>query len=295
MSTLREKRQRFSVDDDLCLLREVTAQNPIKEAKAWSTVQENIEKTVGKKFSIRTLKDHLQLLLEVYLKKDMVSQKKSGVEEIFSERDNLLQEISDLCKEFKKSRRPKVNKLEQIVNLRKQVRDEQALLFSTELQEENSVNKTEEFSFVAEVPIVQMHEEAVEMEITQDIQENINNGNEQNGNLLDQVEETPSVSARKILMPKRKRYNKSRPLRQNAIQYLSEKNDRELQLKLKELKLQERKVRLEERRLEFEIEEQRKRADSENSRMQLALDQQQNIHDLIKNQQKIIEALISRL
>jgi hypothetical protein len=221
--------------------------------------------------------------------------KKSGVEEIFSERDNLLQEISDLCKEFKKSRRPKVNKVEQIVNLGKQVRDEQALLFSTELQEENSVNKNEQFSFVAEVPIVQMHEEAVEMEITQDRQENINIGNEQNGNLLDQVEETPSVSARKILMPKRKRYNKSRPLRQNAMQYLSEKNGRELQLKLTELELQERKVRLEERRLEFEIEEQRKRADLENSRMQLALDQQQNKHDLIKNQQKIIEALISRL
>jgi hypothetical protein len=131
MSTLREKRQRFSADDDLCLLREVTAQNPIKEAKAWSTVQENIEKTVGKKFSMRTLKDHLQLLLEIYLKKDMVSQKKSGVEEIFSERDNLLQEISDLCKEFKKSRRPKVNKVEQIVNLGKQVRDEQALHYPT--------------------------------------------------------------------------------------------------------------------------------------------------------------------
>jgi hypothetical protein len=143
--------------------------------------------------------------------------------------------------------------------LGKQVRDEQALLFSTELQEENSVNKTEQFSFVAEVPIVQMHEEAVEMEITQDTQENINIGNEQNGNLLDQVEETPSpsVSASKILMPKRKRYNKSRPVRQNAMQYLSEKNDRELQLKLKELELQERKVRLQEKRLEFEIEEPR--------------------------------------
>ncbi|KAH0814795.1 hypothetical protein GEV33_007996 [Tenebrio molitor] len=87
-----------------------------------------------------------------------------------------------------------------------------------------------------------MHEEAVEMEITQDTQENINIGNEQNGNRLDQVEETPSVSARKILMPKRKRYNKSRPLRQNAMQYLSEKNYRELKLKLKELELQERKV-----------------------------------------------------
>jgi hypothetical protein len=116
MSTLREKRLRFTSNDDLCLLREVTAQNPIKEAKAWSTVQENIEKTMGKKFSIRTLKDHLQLLSEIYLKKDMVSQKKSGVEEIFSERDNLLQEISDLCKEFKKPRRTKINKVEQIVN-----------------------------------------------------------------------------------------------------------------------------------------------------------------------------------
>jgi hypothetical protein len=72
-------------------------------------------------------------------------------------------------------------------------------------------------------------------------------------------------------MPKRKKCNKSRPLRQNAMQYLVEKNDRELQLKLKELDLQERKVRLEERRLDFEIERQRKRADLENSQMQLAL------------------------
>jgi hypothetical protein len=118
-----------------------------------STVHRSREyrKNSGEKFFHKNFKRLLTSTCRNLPEKGHGFSKKVGSREIFSERDNLLQEISDLCKEFKKSRRSKINKVQQIVNLGKQVRDEQVLLFSSELQAENSVKKTEQFFLVAEV------------------------------------------------------------------------------------------------------------------------------------------------
>lgn len=70
------KRLRFSSDDDLALLREFISHNPLDDAEKWVNIQTNIYQITGKKFSIRTLKDHLFLILEIWLKKDTDNQKK---------------------------------------------------------------------------------------------------------------------------------------------------------------------------------------------------------------------------
>lgn len=64
------KRLRFTSDDDLALLREFIWQKPLEEPEKWGIVQKNVFDISGKKFSIRTLKDHLFLILETWLLKD---------------------------------------------------------------------------------------------------------------------------------------------------------------------------------------------------------------------------------
>lgn len=65
---MTSKRLRFSSDDDLCLLREVVGQNPLATPENWTMVQNNIRSSSGKEFSVRTLKDHLLLLLTMWKK-----------------------------------------------------------------------------------------------------------------------------------------------------------------------------------------------------------------------------------
>ncbi|XP_044746591.1 uncharacterized protein LOC123308108 [Coccinella septempunctata] len=125
-SALTPKRLRFSSDDDLALLREFLNNNPLKDAEKWETIQKNVFEITGKNFKVRTLKDHVFLLLKMWKQKDTKSQKSSGVEEVYSERDQLLQEIADICRESEallaKRKRP-LPKEKQIAELGKKARD----------------------------------------------------------------------------------------------------------------------------------------------------------------------------
>nr|CAH7719066.1 unnamed protein product [Callosobruchus chinensis]CAI5850227.1 unnamed protein product [Callosobruchus analis]CAH7726433.1 unnamed protein product [Callosobruchus chinensis]CAH7740987.1 unnamed protein product [Callosobruchus chinensis]CAH7751189.1 unnamed protein product [Callosobruchus chinensis] len=61
------KRQRFSDLEDLLLLREVLSLNPFEDPDLWLTVQQHISSTTGKLFSVRTLKEHLDLLVKLWI------------------------------------------------------------------------------------------------------------------------------------------------------------------------------------------------------------------------------------
>lgn len=73
MTVPEPKRLRFTSEDDLCLLREVVGHNPLEHPENWTIVQKNIKTSTGKDFAIRTLKDHMMLLISLW-------KKKSGVE-----------------------------------------------------------------------------------------------------------------------------------------------------------------------------------------------------------------------
>lgn len=64
-----KKRLRFSEEDDLNLLREVAGQNPFENPTIWGSIQESIFVLSQKDFSIKTLKDHLDLLIKAWLEK----------------------------------------------------------------------------------------------------------------------------------------------------------------------------------------------------------------------------------
>lgn len=64
----KTSRLRFTYEDDVILLREFVSVNPIKDLQGWEVIQAHIRISTGKNFLIRTLKQHLMLLLELFLK-----------------------------------------------------------------------------------------------------------------------------------------------------------------------------------------------------------------------------------
>lgn len=62
-------RLRFKEQDDLALLREVVSLNPLQDPHLWIMVQEHLVIISGKKFSLKTLRDHLLLLIQQWLDK----------------------------------------------------------------------------------------------------------------------------------------------------------------------------------------------------------------------------------
>lgn len=73
MEREKSKRLRFSYDDDIFLLREIIAHNPLRNPAGWEIIQGDMETSLGKKFLIKTLKQHLQRLLELWANKDNIT------------------------------------------------------------------------------------------------------------------------------------------------------------------------------------------------------------------------------
>ncbi|CAN7944502.1 unnamed protein product [Ixodes pacificus] len=90
-------RLRFTVDEDLCLLRDVRAVNPFGSPEGWTLVYTNLPVALTRVFTIRAIRDRVDLLLGYLRQQDTANLQKSGTEEQYAEKDRLLQEISDLA------------------------------------------------------------------------------------------------------------------------------------------------------------------------------------------------------
>ncbi|XP_070392947.1 uncharacterized protein [Dermacentor albipictus] len=94
----RRPRKRFRIDEDLCLLREVAAADPYQNPAAWEEILRNLMLAVMREFTIRAIKERVDLLVGYFRQQDNVNLRRSGTEEQYGEREQLLQEISDLMK-----------------------------------------------------------------------------------------------------------------------------------------------------------------------------------------------------
>ncbi|KYN04997.1 hypothetical protein ALC62_04111 [Cyphomyrmex costatus] len=99
----KPERLRFTILDDLILLREVSRQNPYEEGDRWKTVAERVVNATQKNFSLRCVKEHVDHLLKIWAREGRAYLKKSGTEEQYNEKEGLLQQIQDLQKEFRRS------------------------------------------------------------------------------------------------------------------------------------------------------------------------------------------------
>ncbi|KAJ8930644.1 hypothetical protein NQ314_016559 [Rhamnusium bicolor] len=104
---LKQKRLRFSEDDNLTLLRQVAGLTPFQDLSHWKTIQENLFSISGNFFFDKnTSRPHRVIIKNVARKREKPI--KLSIEEIYTEKDVLLQEIFSNMQEFK--RKPKILK-----------------------------------------------------------------------------------------------------------------------------------------------------------------------------------------
>ncbi|CAH1381906.1 unnamed protein product [Tenebrio molitor] len=82
------------------LLREVLAANPFENANEWNNIKKKLIKETTKKISRRAVREHTEHLLKLFKKSAQICESKSGTEEQYAEKEQLLQQVTDLQREF---------------------------------------------------------------------------------------------------------------------------------------------------------------------------------------------------
>ncbi|XP_069693831.1 uncharacterized protein [Periplaneta americana] len=155
-------RLRFTISDDICLLREVLAVNPYEDSSRWSDIHNKIREGTGKDFCLRTVKDHVQHLVQLWKKEDKANLRKSGTEEQYGEKEQLLQQITDMARDFT----GKSSKGDPIINARQkgvEERDLALLNFQVTTSISSSPTEISEVSSDISLPLQETSENSVEV------------------------------------------------------------------------------------------------------------------------------------
>lgn len=72
----KKNRVRFTYEDDVILLREIVSKNPLLNSEMWEEVKTNVCQMTKKTFSIKTLRQHMNILLEQWTEKENKNQKR---------------------------------------------------------------------------------------------------------------------------------------------------------------------------------------------------------------------------
>lgn len=68
MNMIKRGRLRFKVEDDVVVLKTVLNENPFEDSTRWRRVHLAVCKSTGKAFTLRTIRDHVELLMRVFIK-----------------------------------------------------------------------------------------------------------------------------------------------------------------------------------------------------------------------------------
>lgn len=233
-----KQRLRFSVSDDITLLKEVLCENPFENIEKWKCIQEKVNVGTNKTFSVRCLREHLQHLMSSFLKEDNINRKKSGTEEELTELKVILQNVIDLSNEF----RPKQHCLKKSTNSCKKANPgvlsrNESVVFS-QLNLNNELPKEaidiENCFIEIELPHSQQMEHSTNLQTTEAETPVVEN-------------QGPAVAQRSApFLPNSTR--KRNPM----LEYLREKQQMEQSMKKEELEIQSKRLRLEEITLQLE-------------------------------------------
>jgi hypothetical protein len=69
-------RLRFTTEDDLILLRDVVGHNPFEEPSKWKQIHTNLLCVSGKNFTVRSVREHVEHLLKLFVKNDRANLRK---------------------------------------------------------------------------------------------------------------------------------------------------------------------------------------------------------------------------
>ncbi|XP_064479468.1 uncharacterized protein LOC135392676 [Ornithodoros turicata] len=89
-------RKRFTIVDDLLLLREVLARNPFEASSQWFDIAERLNLATKKGFTARGARERTALLVSLFKKDDKINLRKSGTEEQYLRKERILQEVVEL-------------------------------------------------------------------------------------------------------------------------------------------------------------------------------------------------------
>lgn len=76
-------------------MREVAATKPFGDDLKWVEVIANLKRVLGRELTLRSLKDRVDLLIGYWRREDPRNLRKSGTEEQYAEKEQILQDLSD--------------------------------------------------------------------------------------------------------------------------------------------------------------------------------------------------------
>ncbi|KAL1471343.1 hypothetical protein MTO96_039995 [Rhipicephalus appendiculatus] len=100
------KRFRFTMEADIYMLREVREQDPYHNPSLWLSVAENLSLALARPISARGIRKRCVLLLAQFAQENRANLRKSGTEEPYGEKEQLLQEIYDMVRSHGYRTRP---------------------------------------------------------------------------------------------------------------------------------------------------------------------------------------------
>ncbi|KAL1442939.1 hypothetical protein MTO96_046169 [Rhipicephalus appendiculatus] len=92
-------RKCFTLGDDIALTKEVLELNPFVDPANWLKIADRLSELLGRRFSLRSVKERLNLILLRFLRDEKKKIKSSGTEEEQTKLQDLLQRVADLARE----------------------------------------------------------------------------------------------------------------------------------------------------------------------------------------------------
>ncbi|KAL1513762.1 hypothetical protein ABEB36_003130 [Hypothenemus hampei] len=95
------ERLRYTNEHSLMLLKEVLDRNPFEDPYRWSTVHENFVRMTGRPHTLRSVREHVDYLLKLYVKGDLENKARyKGSDEEHAEKLQMLQEVLALKEKY---------------------------------------------------------------------------------------------------------------------------------------------------------------------------------------------------
>ncbi|XP_044264705.1 uncharacterized protein LOC123011371 [Tribolium madens] len=251
----KPERLRFTIYDDLVLLREVLHQNPYEKHERWKEIREIVVNVTGKAFTVRAVKDHVEYLLALLAKDDRANLRKSATEEQSDEKEQLLLQIGEMSRGFKMKNSQKF----------KQCEVQETVLTELDIKENESTNSSD------------------------------GEGTQQNVSTLEQRRALKRPYGQQLknssLQFLREKQQSERSIRLRELQLEEKKlalEERKIALQEAQMKLEEKKFQMEknyqEQKLKMEIEERKRALESQKQNYSLInallhmVQEKQNLH-----------------
>ncbi|KAF5299123.1 hypothetical protein FQR65_LT09481 [Abscondita terminalis] len=271
------KRLRFREEDDLALLREVLSLNPFENPNSWCEIQELIFLTTGKKFVIKTLRDHLLLLIKLWLEK------------------------TKILKDNKKKRKDtNLGKINRDYWAKESIKENVGSSSNCGIEDNSPSSLLLDHNYATEEVVVLADEE---IETGGGASSQLEDTADEAGLATNEVTQTAKVSSgsKRTILARNKARTRRTSIQRQGLAYLQEYENTQNELKRKDqellgekLKIEEGKLELEKKRLELEERKLVLREFESKKNLQMQEDRFNELNKIISNQDRLINVLLNQ-